>query len=355
MAKFLVTDLKVIDSPQAGIGVARSLKAAGHTVYGADDTPFITSSDLFEKTVVLEEIRNLNLDSLVKKLSTLKKAYDIEYIVPCYDETTILFSFIREKLDFLKFNLIAPNIEILRKIRKTNLENITYNQFANPKTRIITSIKEGEEFADEVSYPVFVKGLTKGAIRATNKQELDAAIKRICNIWNNKEIHCIVQKEIVGEFINGLVAYKQGEVVAYLEMEKIGMDGNGATWFGKLKLSTDMLKKVESFCKNIDLNDCVIEFETIRTTDGEFYLYEINPRPPAWIYACCLNGMNFLDLFIKPSSQTEFNKNEVYFGKESSDFIKLSQDMIHYSNLTAFSKGSAYKSDSQKYPSELIL
>jgi len=32
MGNFLVTDLKVIDSPQAGIGVARCLKMLGHKV-----------------------------------------------------------------------------------------------------------------------------------------------------------------------------------------------------------------------------------------------------------------------------------------------------------------------------------
>ncbi|MFH1644393.1 MAG: hypothetical protein ABIA74_04430 [bacterium] len=39
----IVTDLKVIDSPQAGLGVSRCLKEAGFKIIGIDDTPFITS------------------------------------------------------------------------------------------------------------------------------------------------------------------------------------------------------------------------------------------------------------------------------------------------------------------------
>ena len=355
MANFLVTDLKVIDSPQAGIGVARSLKAAGHNIFGADDTPLVTTSDLFEDTFVLEEIRTLNLDSLVKKLINLKEAYEIEYIVPCYDETAILFSFIREKLNFLKLQLIAPDLEALRKIRKTNLSNISSNYFAHPKTKVINSMDDAVSFAEEVGYPVFVKGLTKGAIRASNKDELITAVTRVTKIWNNGEISCIVQKEIVGKFQNALIAYKNGEIVCYAEMEKVGMDGNGAAWFGKIKTTTDLFDKVESICKHIQLNDCIIELETIKDENGENHLYEINPRPPAWIYATALNKQNFFEAFLNPKKKTVFNKHEVFFGKESSDFIKETVDLSQYSNLAMFSKGAAYKTDNQKYPSELIL
>lgn len=355
MANFLVTDLKVIDSPQAGIGVTRALKVAGHKIYGADDTPFVTTSDLFEKIFVLDEIRNLNLDSLVKKLITIRDAYKIDYVIPCYDETTVLFSFIKDKLDFLKINLIAPNLDVLRKIRKTNLENITFNQFEHPKTKVINSMEEAISFAEEIGYPVFVKGLTKGAIRVINKEELTNAVTRLTKIWNNGELNCIIQKEIIGKLQNALIAYKNNKIVCYVEMDKIGLDGNGATWFGRIKTTKDLFNKIEHLCNKIELNDCIIEFETIQNESGENHLYEINPRPPAWIYANTLNNQNFLEVFLNPQKETVFNTREVFFGKESSDFIKEVSDLSQYTNLAFFSKGAAYKTDNQKYPSELLL
>lgn len=46
----LVTDLKVVDSPQAGLGVARCLKEANFEIVGVDNTPFVTQNpDLFKK------------------------------------------------------------------------------------------------------------------------------------------------------------------------------------------------------------------------------------------------------------------------------------------------------------------
>lgn len=355
MSNFLVTDLKVIDSPQAGLGVARCLKGAGHTVYGADDTPFVTSSDLFKKTVVLEEIRTLNLDSLLKKLITYRDVYKIEHIVPCYDETAILFSFVRDKIDFLGLNLIAPDIESLKKVRKNNLPNVATKTLLSPETLRVKSLDQAKEAAKRIGYPVFVKGLTKAAIRAKDEEELASAVTKVCGIWNNGEIDCLIQQSVTGKLINSLVAYKAGKIVAYLEMEKIGSDPNGATWFGKLTAGRGLFEATTEILQKIGLNDCIVEIETIKDKDGKHYMYEINPRPPAWIYASCLNGMNFLELFLSPKEETIFNAKEVFFGRETTDFIKELPASADLSNLSVYSKGAAYKTSHQHYPSELML
>jgi len=356
MANILVADLKVVDSPQAGIGVARCLKDAGHKIYGLDDTPLVTTSDLFEKTFVLEEIRTLNLDSLIKKLITYKEVYDIDYIVPCYDETAVLFSFIKEKLDFIDIKLIAPSINVLKKIRKENLINILPKELKTPKYKVISSINEAKEVANEIKYPVFVKGLTKAAIRVTNDDELEIAVKKICDIWNNGEISCIIQEEIKGTLVNALITYKNKHIIAFTEMEKVALDGNGATWFGKLTTSRNLFNPIKEMCDDIGLNDCIMEFETIKNEkDGEYYLYEINPRPPAWVYASALNKVNFLKLFIETPKNTVFNTNEIYFGRETIHFLKSLPHSIDGLNLKVYSKGAAYKNNTQKYPSELML
>jgi len=73
----LVTDLKVVDSPQAGLGVARCLKEAGFEIIGVDDTPFVTlNPDLFKKVFCWDELRTLSFDGLIKKLIDIKKFMD---------------------------------------------------------------------------------------------------------------------------------------------------------------------------------------------------------------------------------------------------------------------------------------
>ena len=154
-----------------------------------------------------------------------------------------MFSYIKEKLDFVGIQLIAPNIDSIKKLRKDNLSKVfNFGKFASPETNLANSFDEAKNFADKMGYPVVVKGLTKGAFIAKDSVELDNAIKKVCGIWNNNEIKCLIQKYIKGMFINSLVAYKNGRIVSYLEMEKISLDSNGATWFGKITTEKQLLE-----------------------------------------------------------------------------------------------------------------
>lgn len=241
-------------------------------------------------------------------------------------------------------------------MRKENLQNIfSGNKFVTPAIKVIFSITEAKEYAGFLEYPVFVKGITKGAIQVKNDQELESAVNRISNIWNNGEIKCMIQKSIKGKFVNVLFAYRNKNIVSYLEMEKIALDANGATWFGKLTNEKFLYDDVLEFCKKIELSNSIIEIETILAEDGKYYIYEVNCRAPAWIYASALNGQNFLEIFLHPKDMTIFNNKEVFFGRETTDFIKMPEDISQYSNLQFYSKGAAYKNDNQKYPSEFML
>lgn len=354
----LVTDLKVVDSPQAGLGVARCLKEAGFKVVGVDDTPLVTQNkDLFDKVFCWEEFRTLNFDSLIKKLIDVKNTYGLDYIFPCYDETAILFSFIKDKLDFLGINLLVSSKDTLKKLRKENLAELINgdDKYRTPKRKIIKSIEEAQKFAEILGFPVICKGLTKSAYICKNENDLSQNIRRICDIWNGGEIDCIVEEYITGRYVNCIVAIKNNKVVGFVEMQKIGLDQNGATWFGKIKKSKELLPLAEELVKKNDFSTCIIEIETIEK-EGKYFVYEINPRTPAWVYAPCLLGLNLPELPTRDriKEETSFVKEEGFFGREVKDFIR--KDIQGYEDkMNFYSKGAAYKSSGYKYPSELLL
>jgi len=353
----LVTDLKVVDSPQAGLGVARCLKEAGFEIIGVDDTPFVTqNSDLFKKVFCWDELRTLNFDGLIKKLIDIKKIYGLDYIFPCYDETTILFSFIKDKLDFLKIKLVAPPKLTIKSLRKDNLAKIIKgsNKYFVPRGKVVSRIGAALEYADSLGYPVICKGLTKGAYISKNKDDLKQNIQKIANIWNNGEISCLIEEFITGKYKNCIVAINENRIVGFVEMEKIGLDQNGATWFGKIKQTKELLPLAEELVKSNDFTTSIIEIETIEK-DGNYFIYEINPRSPAWIYAPCLLGLNLPRLVTSSSNKkVNFIEQEGFFGREVKDFIR--QDIQDYEGKIGFySKGAAYKSKDLKYPSDLLL
>lgn len=354
----LVTDLKVVDSPQAGLGVARCLKEAGFTVIGIDDTPFVTESrELFNKVFCWEEIRTLNFDSLIKKLIDVKNVYGLDFIFPCYDETAILFSFIKDKLEFLGIKLFVPDKDVLKKIRKENLP-IIINSNANylvPKRKVVKSIEEAQDFAKSIGFPVVCKGLTKSAFICKNEDDLGQNVKKISDIWNGGEIACIIEEYVVGRYVNCIVAVKNNQLVGFVEMQKIGLDQNGATWFGKVKQTKELLPLAEELANKNDFSTSIIEIETIEK-EGKYFVYEINPRCPAWIYSPCILGLNLPELITKNELKggVNFIKQEAFFGREVKDFIR--KDIQGYEGkLNFYSKGAAYKSAGYKYPSELLL
>lgn len=353
----IVTDLKVIDSPQAGLGVAHCLKDAGFSVIGIDDTPFVTSNpNLFLKTFCWEEIRNLNFDSLIKKIIDIKKIYGLDYIFPCYDETAVLFSFIKDKLDYLKIKLISPSISTLKLIRKNNLHNLVNDlkNYKTPATTLVNSLDEALKFAKLIGYPVFCKGVTKSALFCKDEESLRQNIKKISDIWNNGQINCLIQKYITGKYKNCIVAIKNNRIIDYVEMTKIGIDQNGATWFGKVEKTKELLDLTNQLVNSLSFDSCIIEMETIKDDKGDYYLYEINPRSPAWIYAPCQLGLNLPKVTIQNiTSGIKFIEEEGYFGREMVDFIR--KDVENFNgNLNFYSKGAAYKNGSLKYPSDLL-
>lgn len=353
----LVTDLKVVDSPQAGLGVARCLREASFEIIGVDDTPFVTQNpDLFKKVFCWDELRTLNFDALIKKLIDIKKIYGMDYIFPCYDETTILFSFIKDKLDFLKIKLIAPPKQTIRSLRKDNLARIIQgnDKYLVPRGKVFSTIEGALKYAYSLGYPVICKGLTKGAYISKNEDDLRQNIQKIANIWNNGEVSCLIEEFIVGKYENCIVAIKDNEIVGFVEMEKIGLDQNGATWFGKIRQTKELLPLAEELIKSNDFETSVIEIETIEK-EGKYFVYEINPRSPAWIYAPCLLGLNLPRLVTSSSKKkVNFIEKEGFFGREVKDFIR--QDIQGYeSKIDFYSKGAAYKSKDLKYPSDLLL
>ena len=354
----IVSDLKVIDSPQAGLGVSRCLKDAGFKIIGIDDTSFVTSDkNLFEDVFCWEEIRTLNFDSLINKIINVKKVYGLDYIFPCYDETAILFSFIKEKIEHLEIKLIIPTREVLKKIQKINLPKIVnYKNYRTPETKQINSIKEAINCAEKVGYPVICKGLVKGAHPCENETALILNIKKLSNIWNNGEVNCLIQKYIndkESEFRNCVIGIKNNKIVGYAEMVKIGSDQNGATWFGKIDKNKELLEFAEHLVKLLPFGTSIVEIESIKIKDT-YYIYEINPRSPAWIFALCQLGLNIPSLILKYSqSKIKFVPEEGYFGRETKDFIRKDIDSFG-DNIKYYSKAAAYKSGNLKYPSELL-
>jgi carbamoyl-phosphate synthase large subunit len=87
----------------------------------------------------------------------------------------------------------------------------------------------------------------------------------------------------------------------------------------------EMLKLVRHFVKKTKWRGG-FELELMKTQSGEFYLLEINPRMPAWIYLAVGVGQNIPEALVNLAmgqNVTPFKKYDV--GKM---FVRYAYDMI---------------------------
>ncbi len=69
-----------------------------------------------------------------------------------------------------------------------------------------------------------------------------------------------------------------------------------------------------------------MELELIKTTEGEYYLMEINPRIPAWVYLAVGAGQNIPEALIKLALGMEVKPMKEY--KIGKMFVRYSYDLI---------------------------
>jgi carbamoyl-phosphate synthase large subunit len=69
-----------------------------------------------------------------------------------------------------------------------------------------------------------------------------------------------------------------------------------------------------------------MELELIKTSSGEYFLVEINPRIPAWVYLAVGAGQNIPEALIKLALGQPLNPMTEY--KIGKMFVRYSYDMI---------------------------
>jgi len=146
---------------------------------------------------------------------------------------------------------------------------------------------------------------------------------------------------IIQEFIRGtevnVIALGDGlgNTVGAVPMRKQYITDKGKAWGGitiqndkMLELTRDLIRKTKW--------QGGMELELIKTNNNEYYLIEINPRIPAWVYLSVASGQNIPEALVKLAlgmNPPPFLDYEV--GKM---FIRYSYDLIgdvsHFGGLS---------------------
>jgi carbamoyl-phosphate synthase large subunit len=323
-----VTGLNATDNPGPGVPVIRSLKEADKSariiglLYDSLE-PGIYMKDIADKSYLIP-YPSTGLENLFTRLMNIHEKEKIDLIIPTLDSELYAFSRISSRLAEKGIKTYLPTLRQLEIRAKDKLHSFFKDDLNVPKNFLASSVSDLHNFQDQFTYPLFVKGIFYDAYKANNFEEVYSYFTKISMKWGNP---VIIQEAIEGEEFN-VVALGDGTgaTIGAVPMRKLYITDKGKGWSGisiddpkLLELAHFILKKTEW--------KSGLELEFVKSKEnGEFYLLEINPRFPAWVYLATASGQNLprylvcLAMGEKVEPVTEFEVGKI--------FVRCSWDLI---------------------------
>ncbi len=338
-----VTGLNNIDSPGPGIPVIRGLRESEFfdvRIIGLayeNLEPGIYMHDLVDKTYQIP-YPALGSDALMKRIEYINSKENLDLLIPNFDAELYSFMKAADRLKKIGIHTFLPEMKQFEERHKAVLPEFGKKyKIKVPESKTILTDKYFEKMEDEddFKYPVLVKGKYYDAYVAHNDEQAKTAFHKIYAKWG---LPIIIQEYVRGTEVN-VIALGDGEgnTIGAVPMRKQYITDKGKAWAGITLGDTNLLSLTKKLIKKTKWRGGM-ELEMIKTEDDEYYLIEINPRLPAWVYLAVGAGQNLPEALAKLALGIEvkpFKKYDV--GKL---FIRYSYDLIV--NLSEFEKLTLY-------------
>jgi len=324
-----VTGLNNTDNPGPGVPVIRSLR----------------DSDVFEVRIVGLAYENLEpgvympgiadkvymipypsdgVEALLQRLEYINSVEKIDVLIPNFDAELYTFMKSGKRLDEMGIRTFLPLPEQYEERHKANLPSFgkKYN-ITVPDSVELMSQAELNKLTDDFSFPMVVKGKFYDAYIAYNREQVASWFGSIAAKWG---LPVIIQEFVKGTEVN-VVALGDGlgNTIGAVPIRKQYITDKGKAWGGITlddKKMLDLTRKIISETKWRG----GMELELIRTEKNEYYLIEINPRIPAWVYLAVGAGQNLPEALVKLALGMEVKPFTTYeVGKM---FVRYSYDQI---------------------------
>lgn len=261
---------------------------------------------------------------LIERITHIHSHEPIDVLIPNFDAE--LFSFMRNesRLAELGIHTFLPSLAQFQEREKDKLSAFgkKYNVKV-PANINLNSRDQIKDIEDQFEYPVMVKGQFYDAQKAENKEQAKQAFDEISAKWG---LPVIVQEYVEGIEVNVVaLGDGKGNTVAAVPMRKQYITDIGKAWGGITITDDKMMELTHSIISQTKWKGGM-ELEMIKTRSGEFFLIEINPRIPAWVYLAVGAGQNIPEALVKlalgqePAPMTSYKTGKM--------FVRYSYDMI---------------------------
>ncbi|MEN9488460.1 MAG: hypothetical protein RL494_725 [Bacteroidota bacterium] len=325
-----VTGLNNIDSPGPGIPVARALKES--EIY---DVRIIgLSYETLEPGIYMKEfvdkayqipLPSAGTGVLKERLEYIHSIEKIDVIIPNFDAELHNFIKIQDELKSV-FNIATalPTAEQFEERHKSVLSEFGEKYGVDvPKNKMIFSASEIHSLTSDFSYPLVVKGKYYDASIAASPEQAMNYFHKISAKWG---LPIIIQQFVSGNEVNiTAIGDGKGNCIGAVPMRKLYITDKGKAWAG-VSLEDEKLIDIAHnvIAKSKWKGGCELEF--IKSKEGVYYLLEMNPRFPAWVYLAKGCGQNHPESLVKIAMGEKAESQKEY--ESGKMFIRYSQDLI---------------------------
>lgn len=325
-----ISGLNATDNPGPGIPVARSLResdtfAKSQLIGIAYENlePGIYMPGIINKTYQVP-YPSVGGDTLISRIEYVHQKENLDVIIPNFDAELHAFISHEQRLNTLGIASFLPTMEQYEERHKANLPLFAEkHKILVPKSKNILTVNEISTIEKEFKYPLLVKGKFYDAYVAYNSEQAVLYFNKISAKWG---LPIIIQEFIKGTEVNVIaLGDGKGNTIAAVPMKKLFITDKGKAWSGISIDDEELLKLTHRLIDSTRWRGAM-ELEMIKTRKNEYYLVEINPRIPAWVYFAVGVGQNIPEALVKLALNMPVKPYKSY--KIGTMFIRYSWDMI---------------------------
>jgi len=332
-----VTGLNNTDNPGPGVPVIRGIRDSeifDPRIIGLayeSLEPAIYMHDIVNKTYRIP-YPSEGADKLLSRILEINLTERMDMLIPNFDAELVAFMKSETVLREAGIHTFLPRIKEFEERQKSNLPEFgrKYNVLV-PESKPLVSVHDLDDIRDDFEYPVVIKGKYYDAYIANNREQAGIYFNRVAAKWG---LPVIVQEYITGTEVNVVaLGDGKGNTIGAVPMRKLYITDKGKAWAGVTLDDPKML----------DLTDKIIgatkwrggmELELIRSEKNEYWLIEINPRIPAWVYLAVGAGQNIPEALVMLALGLEVKPFVNYV--KGKMFIRYSYDLI--TDMSEFEK-----------------
>lgn len=324
-----VTGLNNTDNPGPGIPVIRALRESTEfdvTIIGLayeNLEPGIYMHDLVDRTYRIP-YPSEGSEVLIRRIIEINRIEKLDLLIPNFDAELLAFMKSQEMLLKEGIRTFLPGLSQFEERHKSNLPEFGRKHNVNvPAGGIVASTSDLKEAGEKYGYPMVVKGKFYDAYIANNFEQAVIYYHRIVAKWG---LPVIVQEFITGTEVNVIaLGDGNGNTVGAVPMRKLYITDKGKAWSGITLDDSKMLDLTYHIIGSTRWRGGM-ELELIKTDEDKFYLIEINPRIPAWVYLAVGAGQNIPEALVKLALGYDVEPFKDY--KKGILFVRYSFDLI---------------------------